>query len=109
MHLSTLIEATDVSVYAQGNTLLKNINLTIHRKETVTIIGPNGAGKTTLLKVLLGLTRCNSGNITRAPDINIGYMPQRLQLNCQLPLTVMKFLLLALNNRADSPLALKLI
>ena len=101
MRSNALIKAIDVSVYSQGRTLLKNINLTINRQEIVTIIGPNGAGKTTLLKVLLGLTRPSHGDITRTPDASIGYMPQRLHLNTQLPLTVMKFLLLAVNDRNE--------
>ena len=93
----TLIKATNINLHIQGRVLLENINLTLKRQEIVTIIGPNGAGKTTLLKVLLDLQKFSSGRIIRAPNLRIGYMPQRLHLNSQLPLTVMKFLSLAAN------------
>ena len=98
MSANELVKATNISLHTQGRTLLKNIDLTLHREEIVTVIGPNGAGKTTLLKVLLGLQKISSGNIKCTSGLRIGYMPQRLHLNNQLPLTVMKFLLLAVNN-----------
>ena len=93
----TLIKATDIGLHIQGRVLLENINLTLKRQEIVTVIGPNGAGKTTLLRVLLDLQKFSSGRIVRAPNLRIGYMPQRLHLNSQLPLTVMKFLSLAVD------------
>ena len=90
-----LIKASDISLRDGEKVLLHNINLTIQTKEIITLIGPNGAGKTTLLNILLGLRKPSSGSIVRASDLRIGYMPQRLQLNPQLPLTVERFLSLA--------------
>ncbi|WP_035369752.1 amino acid ABC transporter ATP-binding protein [Acholeplasma hippikon] len=45
------------------NTILKDINLTIHSGEVVTIIGSSGSGKTTLLRCLNLLNEPDSGKI----------------------------------------------
>ena len=41
--------------------ILKGINLSVRRKEIMTIVGFNGAGKSTLINVISGLVRCASG------------------------------------------------
>ncbi|MFT7669085.1 MAG: putative ABC transport system ATP-binding protein [Planctomycetota bacterium] len=43
--------------------ILKNINLSIHGGEFVTIVGPSGSGKSTLLGLLAGLERPSTGSI----------------------------------------------
>jgi len=91
----TLIRATNISLKDGEKTLLHDISLSISAGEIITIIGPNGAGKTTLLNILLGLRKSSSGEVKRLSQLRIGYMPQRLQLNPQLPLTVERFLALA--------------
>ena len=40
------------------------------------IIGPNGGGKTTLLRLLVGELQPNAGNVTRAANLRLGYVPQ---------------------------------
>ncbi len=87
-----LITADNISLIHGDKVLLQDINITISAGEIVTLIGPNGAGKTTLLNILLGLSSPTAGTIKRNKDCRIGYMPQRLQLNPQLPLTVDRFL-----------------
>lgn len=44
--------------------VLKNINLTIKKGETVALIGTNGSGKSTLLKLMTKIIYPNSGTIT---------------------------------------------
>lgn len=72
--------------------MIHNVSLGVRAGEIVTLIGPNGAGKTTLLRVLLGLENPDSGQIIRAQELRIGYMPQHIQLHEALPLTVEGFL-----------------
>lgn len=43
--------------------VLKNISLTIHKGEIVSIVGPSGAGKTTLLQIIGTLDKPTSGHI----------------------------------------------
>jgi branched-chain amino acid transport system ATP-binding protein len=43
---------------------LFDIGLTVNSGEAVAVIGPNGAGKTTLLRVISGLIRATSGELT---------------------------------------------
>lgn len=87
-----LIEANDISVTLNGNTVLKNINLSINRNEIVTLIGPNGAGKTTLVRTILGLIPPTRGKIICTKKLKIGYMPQKLKVDTTMPITVGKFL-----------------
>ncbi|MCK4453310.1 ATP-binding cassette domain-containing protein, partial [candidate division WOR-3 bacterium] len=44
--------------------VLKNISLEIYQGEIFGFLGPNGAGKTTTLKILTGLLKPDSGNVT---------------------------------------------
>lgn len=57
----------------------------------LTIIGPNGAGKSTLLKVLLGLQDADSGEVMLRKGLRIGYVPQSISIDNNLPLNVQRF------------------
>jgi len=88
----TLIQATDIHLVLGENTLLEAVSFSICSGEILTVIGPNGAGKTTLLRVALKLLRPTSGTLYQRPQLTIGYMPQRLQLDPTFPLSVKRFL-----------------
>lgn len=49
--------------YDEDSKILKNINLSMKRGDSVAIVGENGAGKTTLIKVLAGLYKPTAGEI----------------------------------------------
>ena len=88
----TLIAAQGIGLQRNGRWLVHDIDLSVSRGEIVTIIGPNGGGKTMLLRLLLGLVRPSTGQVTRARDLRIGYMPQRLAIDPVLPLTVSRLM-----------------
>lgn len=90
-----LIDASGIELYYDGRRILEGVDLSIGRREIVTLIGPNGSGKTSLARVLLGLTVPQQGRITRKPGLSTGYLPQRLSIDPNLPLSVARFLRLA--------------
>lgn len=89
---ASLIRAEGVAVTLGGRRVLHGIDLSVEPGEIVTIVGPNGSGKTTLLRVLLGAVAPDRGRIIRAPGLALGYVPQRLDLDPTLPITVGRFL-----------------
>ncbi len=96
-----LVTLSGVSVRRSGRAILSGIDLTLRPGEIVTVIGPNGGGKTTLLKVVLGLTKPDTGSISARRGLRVGYVPQRLQLDPTLPMTVRR--LLTLTRRTPEP------
>ncbi len=52
---------------------LKSINLSLYRGESLGVVGRNGAGKSTLLKLLAGILRPDSGQVTvyGSPSISL--------------------------------------
>lgn len=97
----TLLQAQNISFAIDGKQILHNINLQIDEKQIVTLIGPNGAGKTTLVKVVLGLLAPNDGSVSLRKNLRIGYMPQRLHVDSSMPISVQKFLQLAVRAKPE--------
>ena len=87
-----LISAENVDVRHGATRAVFGVSMAIEPKEIVTIVGPNGSGKSTLLRALIGAVAPHSGTITRAPKLRVGYVPQKLQIDPTLPLTVRRFL-----------------
>lgn len=88
----TLVEVRDLTVKGHGRRLVHNVNLSVQRGEIVTIIGPNGSGKSTTLKAILGILKPDEGSVSIQPDARIGYVPQKLEINWSMPLTVERFM-----------------
>lgn len=84
------LEITDLGVAYESTWVLDHIDLTVQQGEFIGIIGPNGAGKSTLLKTVAGLIRPTRGEF-RFPAASgrrhpVGYVPQRFDLEPDLPL-----------------------
>jgi phospholipid/cholesterol/gamma-HCH transport system ATP-binding protein len=58
-----MIELRNVEMTFGRGHVLRDINLTIPRGETLVIIGESGCGKTVLLKTIIGLTRPTRGQV----------------------------------------------
>lgn len=78
------IRVADLNVSFGKKQILADIGLEVAKGEIFGLIGPSGAGKTTLVKVIVGMEKGDSGNVTvldkRMPNLgviaNIGYMAQ---------------------------------
>ena len=97
----SLIEVAHLSVRYGTREVLHDVSLSVEPGEIVTIVGPNGSGKTSLLRAIVGAVTGTSGRIDRAPDLVIGYVPQRLHVDPTLPITVARFLRLPGGASAD--------
>ena len=61
--------------------LFDNASFYLHEGEKVGIIGINGTGKSTLLKIMAGLEVPDSGNVIKASNLMIHYLPQNPKFN----------------------------
>lgn len=96
----SLITTRDLTLRYNGQTVLHDVDFSIARGEIVTIVGPNGSGKSSLLRALIGALKPASGEVIRQAGLKIGYVPQKLQIDATLPLTVHRFLNLPLRQSA---------
>ena len=67
--------------------VIQDLSFAVARGENLAVIGPNGAGKSVLLRTLLGLFP-HSGFIQWAPGTKLGYVPQAIAADRQLPLHI---------------------
>lgn len=98
-----LIELMGVSLSFGDQPVLTEVSLAVEAGRILTVVGPNGAGKSTLLKVALGLLAPDHGRVVRRPDAVIGYVPQKLNVDRILPLSVRRFLDMAVPKGASAP------
>ncbi len=97
----SLVNVNNLSVNLGGHAALSHVDFSISAGEIVTVIGPNGSGKSTLMRAIIGALPPTSGGIKRADDLRIGYVPQKLQIDASLPMTVSRFL--SLPRRRSAP------
>lgn len=103
--MSAIIELQDISLAygsAQGFAL-EGVHLAIPKGSRTAIVGPNGAGKSSLFKVILGLEKNFTGQVSLFGQKNdlsrliaekVAYIPQSNQVNWQFPATVFDIVLM---------------
>lgn len=103
--MTALIQALGLTINRPGTTepVLHGVDFAINPGEIVTVVGPNGSGKSSLIRALLGHVPLAAGQVLRQPGLRIGYVPQRVQLDGAIPLTVRRFL--SLPDRVDDATA----
>jgi zinc transport system ATP-binding protein len=89
--MSHALELDRVGVRLGRRQVLSDLSLAVPEEATLAVIGPNGSGKTVLFRALIGALP-HSGEIRWAPGTRIGYVPQKLDLERDLPITGLDFL-----------------
>jgi zinc transport system ATP-binding protein len=104
--MKPLVTVKDLRVTLGGRPILRGLNAEFGRGQITALLGINGCGKTTLLRALLreipstGEIRfhCGHDHSRPAPE-HVGYVPQKLRIDTNLPLTVRDLFGLALLRR----------
>jgi len=64
MENNLIINLSNISFsYRENDSVLKNLNFTLHSGDRIGIIGPNGCGKTTMLYLIMGLLKPQGGTV----------------------------------------------
>jgi lipopolysaccharide export system ATP-binding protein len=84
----SVLRALNLAKSYKSRQILKDLSLEVESGEVVGLLGPNGAGKTTAFYMIVGLTRCEHGEIYldnkdigrlpmhRRAQLGVGYLPQ---------------------------------
>src|SRR5256885_14553812 len=81
-----LLSVKHLSVRLEDRSVVEDLSFELAAGERLSVLGPNGAGKTVLLKALLNLLPYK-GEVIWAPNVRIGYVPQKIDADTHLPLT----------------------
>ncbi|MEW5755841.1 MAG: ATP-binding cassette domain-containing protein [Pseudomonadota bacterium] len=71
-----LLTLDEVDAGYPNKTILQSVGLSLVPGDRIGLLGPNGAGKSTLMKLLAGELAPQSGKITQAAELRIGYFAQ---------------------------------
>lgn len=96
-----LVSLSGAGLHRDGRWLVRGVDLEIREGEIVTLIGPNGSGKSTTAKLALGIHKPDEGTASRVARLKVGYVPQKVQIDWTLPLSVERFMRLTERLSAD--------
>ena len=90
--MSNLLELRSVSAGYGETVVLEDINLALHKGESISVIGRNGVGKSTLLATVMGHTTLHKGDVVlsgqsldavpvyRRAVLGLGFVPQEREI-----------------------------
>lgn len=88
---AALLSVEHVSLQLGHTRIFSDLNFQVTRGASLAVVGPNGAGKTVLFRCLIGAIPVH-GSIRWAPGIRLGYVPQKLDIARDVPITGIDFL-----------------
>jgi len=74
----SILSARGVGKTHGGHPIFDGLDLLIQADARIGLVGPNGAGKTTLLRLLAGVDRPDTGELTRRRGLRIAWLPQEV-------------------------------
>lgn len=89
--MDTILDVSHLSVHFGPRHVLRDLSFSVERGTSLAILGPNGAGKTVLFRSLVGATPFE-GTVRWSEGTRIGYVPQKLDLERDIPITGLDFL-----------------
>jgi zinc transport system ATP-binding protein len=81
-----VLEVHNLTVRFGSSVILRDLSFDVARGHAVAVLGPNGAGKTVLFRALVGAIP-HDGDVRWAAGTRIGYVPQKLDLDRDVPVT----------------------
>jgi zinc transport system ATP-binding protein len=100
------VEVDHLSVRLGDVDILRDLSFSVPVASSVAVIGPNGSGKTVLFRALIGAIP-HTGSVRWAPGTRIGYVPQKLDLERDLPVTGRDLLLARARLASVAPSAIE--
>lgn len=79
--MEKIIDLRDITVKYGDNVILDKLNLSINKKEFITLLGPSGCGKTTTLRCLAGFVEPNGGDIVFEGKVINDIPPHKRKVN----------------------------
>ena len=89
--MANALEVEGLGVRLGRETILRGVGFAVPEGSALAIIGPNGAGKTVLFRAIIGAIP-HDGAVRWAPGTRLGYVPQKLDIERDLPITGRDFL-----------------
>src|SRR6266496_2331431 len=89
--MANALEVERLSVRFGRTQILRDLSFTVPEGSALAVIGPNGAGKTVLFRALIDSVP-HEGAVRWATGTRIGYVPQKLDIERDLPVTGRDFL-----------------
>jgi ATP-binding cassette subfamily F protein uup len=76
-----MLSANELTLSYGNQRLLEGITLAVNEGEKVGLVGRNGCGKTSLLKILAGVERADTGDLSIQRGLRVGYLPQEFEID----------------------------
>ena len=80
-----LAQLRNVSLSFPDKRVLQDVSLTVYPGDRISLVGENGAGKTSLFRMLKGRLEPDSGEVSFARGVRIGYLEQDLAAWTKIP------------------------
>jgi zinc transport system ATP-binding protein len=86
-----ILDVANLSVRFGRTAVLTDVTFHVEAGASLAVIGPNGAGKTVLFRALIDAIPY-AGTVRWAPGVRLGYVPQKLDIERDVPITGFDFL-----------------